>query len=159
MNEVADRLVVAATFLEPNEAHIARARLEAEGIQARLDGEHHVAMNWMISNAIGGVKLLVPEPALAAAQGILREVGPEILDDETGDETPDRITGEITGETIGEMANEAEPDFCPVCQSTNVSLERLNRRLVFLSILLLGIPLPFLSRKMACHRCGHHWPA
>jgi DNA-directed RNA polymerase subunit M/transcription elongation factor TFIIS len=155
MNQVADRLVVVATFLEPNEAHIARARLDAEGIQAILDGEHHVAMNWMISNAIGGVKLLVPEPDFEVARGILHEHAPEILDEETGDETTAETTAETTGDTIAET----ESDSCPSCQSTNVYRERMNRRLVFLSILLLGIPFPFLSRKMVCHRCGHRWSA
>ena len=69
MNEVIDRLVVVATFLDPNQAHVVRSHLEAEGIHAALDGEHHVAADWFISNAIGGVKLLVHERDLECPSG------------------------------------------------------------------------------------------
>jgi hypothetical protein len=71
MSEDSDRPVVVATFQNPMEASIARSRLEAEGIRAALDGEHHVAMEWWISGAIGGVKLLVRESDLETARRIL----------------------------------------------------------------------------------------
>jgi DNA-directed RNA polymerase subunit M/transcription elongation factor TFIIS len=143
MNEAVDRLVVAATFLEPNQAHVVRSRLEAEGIRAALDGEHHISMDWLISNAIGGVKLLVHERDLESAKRILQETCPSIRDEETGDETDDGVSSE----------------GCPCCGSNDVCRERLKTRLIFLSILLLGIPLPFLSRKMVCETCGHKWRA
>lgn len=65
------RPVVVATFQDPLEASMARSRLEAEGILATLDGEYHVAMAWWISNAIGGVKLLVRQCDLESARRIL----------------------------------------------------------------------------------------
>lgn len=141
MNQVADRLVVVATFLEPNQAHLARSKLETEGIWSALDGEYHVAMNWLISNAIGGVKLLVSERDVEAAQRIL-----------------DRKSGGFTSDDAGRATDtEAPVEKCPVCDSDDIYRERIKRRLVFLSLLFLGIPIPFVSRKMVCENCGHRW--
>ena len=98
-------------------------------------------MDWFISNAIGGVKLLVHEHDLEAAKRILQSTSAEIPDEQTGDETD----------------SEAMVARCPACNSNDVYRERLKRRLVFLSILLLGIPIPFFSRKMVCENCGHRW--
>lgn len=141
MKEVADRLVVVATFLHPYEAHIARGLLESEGIQARLDGEHHIAMDWMISNAVGGVKLIVHERDAIVAKKILSHPDHEIRDEQTGDTT--------------KVAKPTE--VCPFCQSEDIHLERLNRGLTLLSILFMGFPVPFLKRKMICDRCERSW--
>lgn len=140
MNKVADdHLAVVATFLEPNQAHVARSRLEAEGIRAALDGEHHIAMDWLISNAIGGVKLLVHESDVEVAKQILQAGAPEIGDDETGDDSDSGL------------------EHCPSCGSTNVYRVRFKRGFIFISILLLGFPIPFFSHKMECETCGHRW--
>lgn len=142
MNNFApDRLAVVATFLESNQAHTARFCLEAEGIRAALDGEHHSAMEGSISNAIGGVKLLVHERDAEAAKQILHASAQVIPDEHTGDDTD----------------TETRTAHCPSCASASVYRERLRRRFIFLSILLLGIPIPFFSRKMTCETCGHRW--
>ncbi|HEX2590086.1 MAG TPA: hypothetical protein VHL34_01240 [Rhizomicrobium sp.] len=49
-----------ATFTEAWEAHMLRGRLEAEGVRASLAHELHVANNWPIATALGGVKVQVP---------------------------------------------------------------------------------------------------
>jgi tetratricopeptide (TPR) repeat protein len=54
-------LVVVRTFGFPTEAEIARGRLEAEGIPAVVTQGEIVAMNWLLSNMVGGVKLCVRE--------------------------------------------------------------------------------------------------
>jgi len=68
-----EHLVTAATFLSPGEAHVAQNRLQAEGIHAYLADEEAVAMDWMLSNAMGGVKLQVAGTDLERAQGVLAE--------------------------------------------------------------------------------------
>jgi hypothetical protein len=143
MNEVVDRLVEVATFLEPNQAHVVRSRLKAEGIHAALDGEHLVTANWLMSNAIGGVKLLVHERDLESARRVLQDKCQDVRDEDTGNETDVGVSLER----------------CPGCGSSHTYKERLERRLIFLSILLLGIPVPFLSRKMVCETCGRKWRA
>ena len=65
------RLVVAATFTSVHEAQLAKTVLEAAGIDAVLDNEHLVSMNWTYSNAVGGVKVLVPGDRLEEARSLL----------------------------------------------------------------------------------------
>tara|TARA_R100001143_G_scaffold755_1_gene2242 strand:- start:4968 stop:5165 length:198 start_codon:yes stop_codon:yes gene_type:complete len=48
-------LKTVATFSFPHEAHIARAKLESEGIPALVADEHTINMQWLYSNALGGV--------------------------------------------------------------------------------------------------------
>lgn len=46
-----------ASFSQPMEAHLLRARLEASGITAYLRDEHTITLDWLYSNLIGGVKV------------------------------------------------------------------------------------------------------
>jgi len=55
------QLVTAATFTGVHETQLARSVVEGVGVTAVLDNEHLVSMNWTYSNAVGGVKVLVPE--------------------------------------------------------------------------------------------------
>lgn len=76
-----DTLVQIAAFEIPAVAHIALARLESAGIEAVLDGEHHVSMDWGISNAVGGVKLLVWAEDVQAAKRELDQPPPNQLEE------------------------------------------------------------------------------
>ncbi len=60
-----------ATYLHPWEAEIARGLLESEGIPASLANENIVRMDWTAALAVGGVRLLVPQESVAAAQAVL----------------------------------------------------------------------------------------
>ena len=51
---VVDELVTIATYDLPAIAEIERHVLEEEGIQTFLADDNLVAMNWLLSNAIGG---------------------------------------------------------------------------------------------------------
>ncbi|MCU4386420.1 DUF2007 domain-containing protein [Acinetobacter haemolyticus] len=52
--------IVVKSFSFPYEAQIAKTQLEAAGIPAQIENEHTINMNWLYSNALGGVRLLVP---------------------------------------------------------------------------------------------------
>jgi hypothetical protein len=106
-----------------------------------LDGEHHVTMNWFISNAVGGVKVMVHERDREAALRILNETATEMDAIDVGD------------------ASDGDSDLaiCPSCGSQEIYSEKLRRLPVFLSLLLLGLPLPFLSRRMVCDECDNRW--
>ncbi|MDZ4299014.1 MAG: DUF2007 domain-containing protein [Moraxellaceae bacterium] len=54
-------MITVARFSLAIEAHIARAKLESEGIPAFVADEHTVTAQWLYSNAIGGVRLQVPD--------------------------------------------------------------------------------------------------
>lgn len=63
-------LTTVAKFREPWEAHMLRGRLQAEGIPALVAFEFHVWQNWLYSNAIGGVHVLVPQELNADARAV-----------------------------------------------------------------------------------------
>ena len=66
-----DQLVTIRRFSQPWEADLARATLEANGIPAFVVDAHTVSMNWLLSNAIGGVRLQVPKSHMKAASEVL----------------------------------------------------------------------------------------
>jgi hypothetical protein len=50
-----------ATFNAPIDAHLLVAKLEGSGVPAYLRDEHMVTLDWLASNAIGGVKVDVDD--------------------------------------------------------------------------------------------------
>lgn len=64
-------MIVVARFSFPHEAHIAKANLESAGIQSFIADEHTVNTQWLYSNAIGGVRLMVSEEDFEEATEIL----------------------------------------------------------------------------------------
>lgn len=134
-----DRLVTVAAFSEPIEAHLARSRLECEGLSCSLADEHIVGVYWLSTQAVGGVKLQVRERDREQALRVLEEASARPAS------SAEWVTGDL------------DAPRCPACGSLRVERERFDRRLVFLSWALLGIPLPFLRRHDRCGRCGVRW--
>lgn len=56
-----------ATFLTPEEAHLFRSYMRAQGIDAALADENLVQLFWHNSNVIGGVRLVVDDEDAAVA--------------------------------------------------------------------------------------------
>jgi hypothetical protein len=50
---------VVGRFSTVGEAESARSALEAANIESRIDDENTIAVDWLYSNALGGVKVLV----------------------------------------------------------------------------------------------------
>lgn len=65
-----------ATFGHPDQAHLLRMRLEGCGIAAFVRDEHMVALDWLASLAVGGVKVDVADEDYEAARALLAEDGP-----------------------------------------------------------------------------------
>jgi hypothetical protein len=81
-------LVVVATYPTTAEAGLAREFLESEGIACRMTDEMVVQWVWYLSNAIGGVKVLVAEEDAEKALALLAETGglaPDLDEAATGD--------------------------------------------------------------------------
>jgi Putative prokaryotic signal transducing protein len=74
------RLVRIRQFLNVGPALLAKSVLDSAGIECFLADENTVRIDWLYSNAIGGVKLLVREEDAEAAR--------ELLDQTSLDETP-----------------------------------------------------------------------
>ena len=91
-DEEPPRMVTVAQCRLSTEAHAMRVQLEAEGIPVFLADELTVAMDWLLSNAIGGVKVQVPEQYVDQATELLASFAPfgeEDADDDEDD--PDAI--------------------------------------------------------------------
>ena len=69
-------LVTVARFDIPATAHIARNALEAAGIKAVVQDEQLVAMDYLLSLAVGGIKLQVWEEDAERALSVLASVVP-----------------------------------------------------------------------------------
>ena len=59
LEENAEDLITIARFNNPMEAHLAKTKLESEGIEAYIADEHMVSINPGLDIAFGGVKLQV----------------------------------------------------------------------------------------------------
>lgn len=66
-----DELITLASYISPWEAHLAKTKLEAEGIAAFVFDEHTVGQQWFYANAVGGVKLKIARKDLFKASHIL----------------------------------------------------------------------------------------
>jgi hypothetical protein len=77
-------LFVVAKYLVPTDAHLVQGCLAAAGIPAVVADDNHVQANLLLSPALGGVRVLVPEVFLRQAQEILAafERGEFELDDD-----------------------------------------------------------------------------
>lgn len=73
----------------PYEAHLGRARLESEGIDALVVDEHTINMQWMLSDALGGVRLQVNQEDDARARMILAEDRSDLVPDDPGSASVD----------------------------------------------------------------------
>jgi Putative prokaryotic signal transducing protein len=130
--------IAVASFSQPVEAHLARTRLEAEGIPCVVGNEHLVRVDWLLSNAVGGVKLMVPRSELERARDALRP-RPHLV-----------VVGGHGELAEGEM-------ICPRCRSDDVYYSRYSRRVASVFILLLGFLIPWRDRRWACTQCGYEW--
>jgi Putative prokaryotic signal transducing protein len=135
-------LVVVRAFSHPHEAHLACSALQAAGIHATLADDHIVAANWLYSNVVGGVKVLVPVEDAAAAQAVLA------------------IPAEIDPGAVAEGGGAIpviDATTCPRCGSYNVGPVTPGRRLLFLSWLMVGMPVLPVVRRTKCGDCGHRF--
>ena len=67
-------LTTIAQYREAPEAYLAKGALAAEGIEAVITDEQIVGINWLYSDAIGGVKLAVKSESARRAADVLRPV-------------------------------------------------------------------------------------
>ena len=64
-------MVTIATFSKVEEAHLLRMRLEDAGIPAYIRDENTIQIDWLDSNALGGVRVDVSDEDLDAAKAVL----------------------------------------------------------------------------------------
>ncbi len=70
-----DTLTTVLSFTYPHEAHLAKGKLESEGIEVFLKDELTTQVNNFYSHAIGGVKLQVRSDQIDTAHRLLVQSG------------------------------------------------------------------------------------
>lgn len=70
-----ENLITVISFTYPQEAYLAKAKLESEGIEVTIKDDLTAQVNNFYSNAIGGVKVQVKETDVEQAMQALLEAG------------------------------------------------------------------------------------
>ncbi|WP_067867110.1 putative signal transducing protein [Neptuniibacter marinus] len=126
-------LVTAARYSFPHEAELARSSLEAKGITAFVADAHTINMQWLYSNALGGVRVQVYKRNLEAAQAILNTDYSSCVE------------------------SEVDCDEEPKCSKCGGVLEPYTKgkRPAFVVFILFGFPLFFYQHGLRCTHCGY----
>jgi hypothetical protein len=131
-------LVTLQHFRDIPEALLAKGKLESAGIECILADGNLVRMDWLLSNAIGGVRLQVHRRDFDSARAILDEP----------------IPAEFGEEDLGEPFVQPR---CPRCYSLDIGFEKIDRFWTFSLWLLLSFPIPVRKGNWKCYTCGIEW--
>jgi hypothetical protein len=131
-----NKLITLRQFRDLPEALLAKGALESAGIQSYLADDITIRMDWLWSNALGGIKLCVNSEDADAAVQLLDQGIPEGF--------------EVTG------AGDYKQPRCPKCQSMDISFEDLNKPVAYTGIFL-GVSIPLSRRRWTCNSCGREW--
>lgn len=115
---------ILAVFEYSTEAHVTKSKLDSENIQTMLMDEKTIDSDPLVSNAIGGVKLLVHKNDFEKAVKIYNEIR-VYQKDKNGNEIN-----------------------CPKCQSNRILIAPIQRKNVFYMLF------PFFEkRRHICNEC------
>lgn len=128
-----NKFIVVEKYSFPLDANIAKASLEHEGIPAYIADEHTINMQWLYSDAIGGVRLFVPTEYEDAAKAILN----------------------IDYAADVDLVFEDEQEHCAACNSLNIVNYTKGKKSAFVLFILLGFPLFFYKHGKKCQDCGY----
>lgn len=127
--------IILQTYTNYVDAHIARGLLEEAGIRCWLKDENTVTIDPILTNAVGGIKLMVTESQAGRAADLLREVE--------------------------ESKRAAHP--CPQCGSHQVEKVSTPRKASNWMSALLGLFVTSYAMPVDlvyhCFHCGHEWKA
>ncbi|HKW17105.1 MAG TPA: DUF2007 domain-containing protein [Terriglobales bacterium] len=129
-------LVVLRRFRDLPEAMLVQGKLISEGIQSYLGDDNTVRMDWLWSNFVGGIKVLVAAEDEQEATRIIEEPIPEQIN-------------------FGSTTEYQQPR-CPKCKSLDINFEELYKPVAYGS-LLVNFPIPVHRRGWVCQTCHHSW--
>lgn len=118
------------------EANLVSSELEAFDLHPTLVDAQTINMNWLWSNALGGIKVQIPASEVEQARQILESRPAE--------------------PPSGPESDETDATACPICGSSDTHYY-LDKRGSFLTWLILSLPvIPPLPRRI-CADCGSKW--
>lgn len=127
-----EKMVTISSYSTPYEANMVKSQLESAGIPVFIADEYTIGMNWLYSNALGGVKVQVSESLASEAQEFLAY------------------------EVDIPKTHDLDNATCPQCGSKNTG-DFLDKRRSLLTWALLGIPLFLPAKKKKCSDCNYRW--
>src|SRR4029077_10993776 len=114
----------------------AKTVVESAEIECFLYEENIIRLNWLLSNLVGGVKLVVSSEDSSDAAQLLEQ----------------EILSVFDAGSIGEYRQPR----CPRCDSMDVTFRGLNKLVAYMS-LWFGLPIPLTREGWKCFACGHEW--
>lgn len=132
-------LATVGQYRDMAEAFVARSVLEQAGIGCFLRDENTVRTDWLLSNAIGGMRLQVAAKDKEIAEDLLSQPTPEQFELDSGEEFIQPV--------------------CPKCGSTDVIANDPDRKVMAVSMLI-ALPLPHsrpAEEEWRCMACGCVW--
>ena len=130
------------------DAHIIKGRLEAEGIPAFLSDDQYITMDWSLSLALGGVKVMVPEAYKDSAFQIV-----QFTEDDKyliSNLDSDALVENAAANFVPEVSIK-----CPRCNGQNISKVEWMRKLSLLVLFGVHAPIAFSQRFYCCDDCSH----
>lgn len=127
----------------PQNIYLAQSYLESEGIPTLLKDELTAQVNNFYSNAIGGVKMLVPEAEAGRAGQLLAEAGYVV----------ERYIPDSPLETI----QTTDRQHCPYCHSENIRKQKESDWTILAFYAVLGVLFPIFKPVFTCFDCGKYW--
>jgi hypothetical protein len=127
---------VLRVYRDMTDALTDRMALEGAGIDCYLFDENMVRLDWLWSNLLGGVKLVVRKKDVEQSERLLGQNGPEKFD--------------------WQGAGQYEQPRCPKCGSRDVNFAGLKRRAAGAGWFL-GLPLAVKMKGWNCNACEYQW--
>lgn len=127
--------VIVGNAPQPLDASLLQMELDAHGISSEQEGEYTLAVDPILSNAIGGIRIVVDASNEAEAREVLRSYYQKRREDE-----------------------DAQARTCPACGEKDAEWVRRPILLVVLIVMTLGL-LSLLHpwARYHCKSCGHRW--
>ena len=131
--------VTIATYDDYITANFNKQKLEEARVFCYLADENTVTTQWILNNALGGIRLRVPGDQQDKALMILSAETEDTPVDFRLEERPDDVN-------------------CPNCGSNNTVTEKYSKSLAGWTWLLLGFPVTAsIVKQHRCYYCRHKW--
>lgn len=126
--------VIVDSFIDVIHADIVRGRLEAEGIPAILGNRHLVTAEWLYSQAMGGVQILVPLEQIDEARTIIAQID--------------------SGEFAVASEELKQEESCIACGTRLARKTSGSWKFALFFAHFVWLPLPFRKNVFFCPKCG-----
>ena len=136
------------TFTYPHEAHLAKGYLASEGIETIIKDEVTAQVNNFISNAIGGVKLLIHESDYDQGVEILQKGGYIV---KTEKQPKAKALEKVY------IHSKSEINHCPYCHSDNLNKVKKPNLFSLIGLLFFQGFFPISGTSYHCYDCEKDW--